>query len=94
MNFLTEKLNSFIIYSLNSQSLNAKYDTLKIQIDNYNSLHDCEISAICFQGTWLTEDSDLRLLRLEGYNLIHLGKSCSAHSSLVIYLSKIISMKL
>ena len=88
MNFLTEKLNSFIVYSLNCQSLNAKYDTLKIHIDNYNSLHDCEISAICLQETWLTEESDLRLLQLEGYNLIHLGKSCSAHSGLVIYLNK------
>ena len=52
----------------------------------YNSKCDIKISAICLQETWLSEDSDLSLLHLDGYQLISKGKSCSAHGGVAIYL--------
>ena len=85
INFLSTKNNSFIILSLNAQSLNAKYDTIKTYIDMYNEC-DTKISAICLQETWLTTDSDTSLLQMAGYNLVHRGKSCSAHGGVAIYL--------
>ena len=84
---IQNKTNSFIILSLNCQSISAKFDQLKIYIENYNSSHS-RLSAVCLQETWLTADSDLSLLQIEGYNLISKGKSCSAHGGIAIYLHK------
>ena len=42
--------------------------------------------AICLQETWLAVGSDLSLLQLPEYNLISVGKSCSAHGGVAIYL--------
>ena len=85
INILTEKQNSFNIFSMNCQSLNSKVDELRIlfhELENSN----CFFDAICLQETWLDENSDTSLLAIEGYNLISQGKLCSAHSDLVIYL--------
>jgi len=83
---LDEKKDSFIILSLNCQSLNAKYELLKTYVENFNSNHCNKLSAVCLQETWLTEDSDLTLLQLDGYNLIAVSGTCSAHSGTAIYL--------
>ena len=82
---LTTKNGIFSIFSLNCQSLNAKFELLKCYIDLYNN-NEHQLSAICLQETWLTADSDCSHLQLNGYNLIHRGKSCSAHGGVAIYL--------
>ena len=51
----------------------------------YNNSH-FRLSAICLQETWLTADSNISLLQIDGYNLISSGKSCSAHGGVAIYL--------
>ena len=84
-NLLKTKRHSFNIVSLNSQSLNAKYEEIKCLITSYNE-DNCIISALCIQETWLQKESDLSLLQLDGYNLISKGKSCSAHGGVAIYL--------
>ena len=58
--------NSFLIFSLNCQSLNGKFDKIKIQIETFRN-NGCEISAFCLQETWLGEDSDTSSLHIEGY---------------------------
>ena len=78
--------NSFLIFSLNCQSLNAKFDEIKIQIETFRN-GGCEISAFCLQETWLGEDYDTSLLQIEGYTLISQGKICSSHAGLAIYLN-------
>ena len=78
--------NSFLIFSLNCQSLNAKFDEIKIQIETFRN-SGCEISAFCLQETWLGEDYDTSLLQIEGYTLISQGKICSSHAGLAIYLN-------
>ena len=82
---LFSKRNSFNLLSLNCQSLQAKFESLKCYI-KYLKDNLCVISAICLQETWLASDSDLSLLQLEDYNLISKGKSCSTHGGVAIYL--------
>ena len=44
-----------------------------------------KFSAICLQETWLTDNDDLCLFSLPGYECISQGKHCSGKGGLVIY---------
>ena len=77
--------HSFNIFSLNCQSINAKIDEIKIKIKQMESVN-CTFDAICLQEYWLSNDADLSLFKLDNYNIISKGKTCSAHGGLVIYL--------
>ena len=46
---------------------------------------------MCIQETWLTDQSDVSLFKIDGYNLISQGKKCSAHGGLAIYLNDILN---
>ena len=70
--------------SLNIQSINAKFDQLKILLHLIQE--NSHISAICLQETWLRDDSNNALISLKNYNLISQGKKCSSHGGLAIYL--------
>ena len=83
---LKAKSQNFSIYSLNSQSLNAKIDQIKLKI-NYLRENGVEFSAICLQETWLSDDSDTSLLQIDGYQLISQGKTCTSHRGLAIFLN-------
>ena len=92
IDLLKTKQNQLTILSLNCQSINAKFEQLKIYIEKYNShCSNNTIHVICLQETWLTAESDLSLLQLNGYNLISTPRSCSAHSGLAIYLAEHLS---
>ena len=69
--------------SLNVQSIRAKFDELKITIDQINQQH--YISVICLQETWLSSEDDTSIYELDNYQLISKGHSCSAHGGLMIY---------
>ena len=84
-NILCTKQNIFSLVSLNCQSLNAKYDEIKIFIENLRE-SSCKLSAFCLQETWLSDDSDASLFQLDDYNFISKGKSCSAHGGVAVYL--------
>ena len=49
---------------------------------------------ICLQETWTSNDSDLSLLQLPGYQLIHQGRKCTSHGGLMISLNQNYSYKL
>jgi hypothetical protein len=85
-NVLKTKSQSFTMLSLNCQSLQAKFDALKCYVTDINDKINYNISAICLQETWLCDQSDLSLLKLQGYNLISKGRSCSTHGGVAIYL--------
>ena len=89
---LKQMQNHFTIISLNCESLNAKFDELKIFLYNLDT-HGCLPSAICLQETWLTNDSDLSLLQLNNYTLVSQGKICSARGGLAIYIKSCYSYK-
>ena len=84
---LTNQPKSAIVLSLNCQSLNAKYDSLKCYLDMFNR-NNSNIYAVTLQETWLSADSDVSLFQLENFNFIYKGKSCSAHGGVAIYLHK------
>ena len=71
------------ILSLNAQSINAKFDELKITIDQLNEIHTD--SVICIQESWLDCNANIDLYRLNNYNLISKGKYVSEHGGLLIY---------
>ena len=77
------KSDSFSILGLNCQCLNAKFDQISIMVQQLKS-KDYEFDVICLQETWLSEDSDITLYQIQGYNLISQGKICSG---LAIYVS-------
>ena len=66
-------INSFNILSLNCQSINAKIDELKIKLNEMKN-RNCVFDAICLQETWLSNDADTSLFKLEGYKIISKGK--------------------
>ena len=90
---MTNKKNLFKILSLNCQSINAKIDNLKLLLNHYTD-SECEFHAICFQETWLADDSDTSLLQLDGYHLISKGKTYSPRGSLLIDLKNNIKFEI
>ena len=75
----------FLILTLNIQSVNAKFKNLYPVINNLTS-QGLYFGATCFQETWTSNDSDLSLLQLPGYQPIHQGSKCTKHRGLIIYL--------
>ena len=78
--------NEFVVNSLNIQSIKAKFDNFFAIINRLSSL-GIFFGAICLQETWLTANTDLSLLQMPGYKLIHQGHICSKHGGLLIYLN-------
>ena len=72
------------ILIFNAQSINAKFDELKITINQLNEIQT--VSVICIQESWLDCNANVDLYRLNKYNLISKGKYVSEHGGLLIYL--------
>ena len=83
--------DNFITLTLNSQSLYAKIDELKL-LTNYFISINLKISAICIQESWIDKsdqdgnDLNHALLSINGYNLYVQNRGCGIHSGLAIYL--------
>ena len=75
----------FSVLTLNCQSINAKFDTIVLLVDQLRQ-NNFEFSAICLQETWLENDSDLSIFQIENYVCISQGKHCCHHGGLIIYL--------
>ena len=83
----------FSILSLNTQSINAKFDKIYAIVNNLSSLGHY-FGAICLQETWLRNNVDISLFSIPGYRLIHQGSKCTKHGGLIIYLNERYSYKL
>ena len=77
----------FSILSSNIQSINAKFSELEAYVNDVSSLN-FKFSIICLQESWLSENDDLSLIQLAGYDCISQGKSCSSKGGLLIYIDK------
>ena len=88
---LQAKRDIFKCLSINIQSLNAKYDQLKIYLQNLAE-NDCYFDAICLQETWIGEKNDVTSLQLDGYHLITQPYSCSSHAGLAIYIKMTLNL--
>ena len=84
---LRDKQNVFTLFSSNIQSTRAKFHELKIFVQSLRE-NGFEFSAICLQETHLSEKDDVSTLKLQNYELIHQGYSCTSKGGLSIYLHK------
>ena len=79
-----QQYNSKIsILSINCQSLNAKFDKLKLFLDDVNTKN--QISVICVQETWNHEGTDTNCFSLPNYTLITANRRLTAHGGLITY---------
>ena len=69
--------------SLNSQSINAKFDEIQLFIDRINT--SGSFGILCLQESWTDINEDISLFELPGYTLHHQGKQCCKHGGLFVY---------
>ena len=75
--------------SINCQSLNAKYDYIKLLLNVFTQ-HEQPIQVVCLQETWIEDASllDLSLFQIHDYNLVTQDRYASAHGGLALYMHK------
>ena len=71
------------VLSLNCQSINAKYDKLKLFLDVVNTHNP--ISIICIQESWCHDEIDINCFSLPNYTLINSYRRLTAHGGLIMY---------
>ena len=71
-NVLLNTNSKISILSLNSQSINAKFDQLKIYLDNIKM--ECPISVICIQESWAHEGIEMSQFLLPNYTMLFENK--------------------
>ena len=74
----------FTVFSLNIQSINAKFDYLSALVNDLSG-KGIGFSAICLQESWLSKEDDVNLFQIPNYNIIHHVKTCSGHGGVIIY---------
>ena len=77
--------------SLYCQSINAKFDKLKLFLDDVNDQNP--ISIICIQVTWGHESIQMNYFSLPNYRLINANRRLTAHKGLIIYIHNIFEFK-
>ena len=75
----------FSILSLNTQSINDKFDKIYAIVNSLSSLGHY-FGAIRLQETWLRNDADISLFNIPGHRLIHQGSKCTKHGGMIMYL--------
>ena len=70
--------------SLNCQSISAKFDKLKLFLDDVNNQNP--ISIICIQETWGHDGIQMNCFSLPNYRLINANRRLTAHGGLIIYI--------
>ena len=83
-NVLHNTNSKISILSLNSQSINAKFDQLKIFLDNINI--ECPISVICIQESWAHEGIEMSQFSLPNYTMLFENRRLSTHGGLIMYI--------
>ena len=82
---LDQKEEPLSVLSLNVQCLHAKIDSIRVCLDNL-SRNSIIFDFLCIQETWLSQDDDISQVQIEGYHLLHRGKSASTHGGTAMYI--------
>ena len=82
-NVLQNTNSKISMLSLNCQSINAKFDKLKLFLADVNI--ECPISVICIQESWAHENVDMSQFLLPNYSLIFQNRRLSTHGELIMY---------
>jgi len=72
------------ILDLNCQCLNAKFSELSLFIEGVFD-NNARPDTICLQETWISENHDVTLLQLPGYQLISKPCRSSLHGGVAMY---------
>ena len=83
--------NKLSMISLNCQSINAKFDKLKLFVTEMNT-HET-ISVICIQEAWGHNGKDMDSFSLPNYSLVNENRRLSNHGGLIIYVHDNFSFK-
>jgi len=79
------KQTGFTFMSLNCQSLNAKLSFIILLLEKFIT-NNATIQALALQETWCSDDSDLSMYQIPGYQLISNGHHATTKGGLAIYL--------
>ena len=81
--------NNLSFLTLNSQSIAAKQDKIKVMLEHFSCDKDTEFSALCFQETWRKANNegevDFSDIHFNGYTPYATGAKCSSHGGVVTY---------
>ena len=84
--FCNRNKHSFAVFSLNSQSINAKINELICVLQKIKDDCDFLFSAICIQESWVGENESVGHLKIENYELFNKPRSIGPKSGMLIYL--------
>ena len=87
LQYRSNKQNGLSIFSLNCQSLHAKFGYIKLLIEKFQ-VKNCALQVVSLQETWVSSDTDLSLYMIPGYHLIYISHYASSHGGFILYLSK------
>ena len=90
--FLKNNKNKVTMFSLNCQSINAKFSKIELLI-HYLRVQGLFFDILCFQECWLDGGTDTNMFILEDYNMIFQEKKCCGHGGLITYVRKNYSYK-
>ena len=76
------------VLSSNIQWIHSKFSELEGFVDELSTLNNFKFKIICLQESWLSENDDLSLIQLKGYDCIAQGKSCSNKGGLITYVDQ------
>ena len=82
-NLLHNAKSKISMLSLNCQSINAKFDKLKLFLDDVSIEHP--ISVICIQESWGHEGMEMSYFSLPNYSMVFENKRLSTHGGLILY---------
>ena len=83
--FLEKNITNFTVLSTNIASINAKYDELVLFVENLKQ-SNLQFSAIIIQESWLSQNDDVALFKLDDYTCISQERISSTRGGLMIYL--------
>ena len=84
--YLVRFKDKFSVLDLNIQSLNSKFDSLLVFLNQLAS-RNFHFSAICLQETWINNKGILNSFNIHNYHVVHLP------GGLVIYVHKSFQVK-
>ncbi len=83
--YINENKNSFTVFSLNTQSVNAKIEEIKILFEHLRDTYKFNFSAICLQECWISKNTDFSQFEIPHYNLVPQGQECTVRGGLLTY---------
>ena len=81
----TANFTDFTVLSTNIASINAKLDELFLFVENLKQ-SNLQFSAIIIQESWLSQNDDVALFKLDDYTCISQERMSSTRGGLMIYL--------